>query len=270
MSFYYLPIDTQIMEVRQLIIKADASIKKKLPGSLIIHKKYNQPQFYQKIHDKRIYIPKSDQHLIHALAQKSYDERFLKEARSLLDELDHLQLAHAERSASDMYYRLSNIYNKLPSFRKDLVTPYVLPDDLYIQEWLSESYEGLPFTDSDPLIMTERGERVRSKSEKIIADKLYALGLPYRYEFPVYIPGFGLIHPDFTILDIMERREVYLEHFGLMQDPDYSVRAFTKIDRYRSAGYHLGDNFLCTFEGGRYVFQTQPFTVMMKERFRIE
>ena len=35
----------------------------------------------------------------------------------------------------------------------------------------------------------EKGERVRSKSEKIIADKLYMLGIPYRYEYPLVLDG---------------------------------------------------------------------------------
>ena len=49
-------------------------------------------------------------------------------------------------------------------------------------------------------IYTERGERVRSKSEKIIADKLFLQNIPYHYERPIYLKGFGMVYPDFCCL----------------------------------------------------------------------
>lgn len=45
---------------------------------------------------------------------------------------------------------------------------------------------------------------------KIIADKLNNLGIPYRYEYPMILEGNIRIHPDFTILKMPERKEVYL------------------------------------------------------------
>ena len=57
-------------------------------------------------------------------------------------------------------------------------------------------------------IFTERGEQVRSKSEKIIADSLYRNGIPYRYEHPVYLRGMGVVHPDFICLHVKKRKEI--------------------------------------------------------------
>lgn len=37
----------------------------------------------------------------------------------------------------------------------------------------------------EPLNYTEKGEIVRSKSEKIIADRYHGLGIPYIYELPI-------------------------------------------------------------------------------------
>ena len=45
-------------------------------------------------------------------------------------------------------------------------------------------------------ILTEKGESVKSKSEKIIADKLNMMNIPYCYEVPLYLKGYGYVKPD--------------------------------------------------------------------------
>lgn len=53
----------------------------------------------------------------------------------------------------------------------------------------------------------ETDERVRSKSEVIIADILNQEGIPYRYECPLQLKGWGKVYPDFTVLSERERPE---------------------------------------------------------------
>lgn len=43
-------------------------------------------------------------------------------------------------------------------------------------------------------------ERVRSKSEKILADYFYRRKIPYKYECPLTLKGVGTVYPDFTFL----------------------------------------------------------------------
>lgn len=52
---------------------------------------------------------------------------------------------------------------------------------------------------------------MRSKSEVIIADLLNKEGIPYRYEFPLYLKEFNTVYPDFTILNVRKRKEIYWE-----------------------------------------------------------
>ena len=42
-----------------------------------------------------------------------------------------------------------------------------------LMKWYEEEYQGKEFKEGTPLILTEKGERVRSKSEKILADYFY-------------------------------------------------------------------------------------------------
>lgn len=75
-----------------------------------------------------------------------------------------------------------------------------LPWNEQLKQWISMEYNGNEFQEGTPVIMTERGERVRSKSEKILADYFYRNGILYKYECPLYLKYFGTIYPDFTFL----------------------------------------------------------------------
>ena len=100
----------------------------------------------------------------------------------------------------------------------------------------------------DTKIYSDRGERVRSKSEKIIADKLCKENIMYRYEYPLETPYSGVIYPDFTILDEERRRNIIYEHFGMMDDAEYACNAVAKIEMYLNSGYFWGDNLIFTME----------------------
>lgn len=108
------------------------------------------------------------------------------------------------------------------------------------------------------------GLRVRSKSEILIADILDEMSIPFLYEKPLLLSS-GLYHPDFTLLNIKERKEVYWEHFGMMDDMDYRNSAFKKIRRYEASGLFHPDSFLWTFETGRYPLETKPLRRMVNE-----
>ena len=70
----------------------------------------------------------------------------------------------------------------------------------------------------------------------IIADILDEFSVPFLYEKPLQLRG-GIVHPDFTLLNIRERREIYWEHFGIMDDTDYRNNAFQKLRNYEASGF---------------------------------
>ena len=82
----------------------------------------------------------------------------------------------------------------------------------------------------------------------MIADKLYMLGIPYRYEFPVKVKGYGIVYPDFLLLNKRTREEYLLEHFGMIDKPDYANKATRKIHLYANSGYVVGKNLLLSWE----------------------
>lgn len=124
------------------------------------------------------------------------------------------------------------------------------------------------FEEDAPLIMTERGERVRSKSEKIMADYFYRHGIEYKYECPIYLKGMGTVYPDFTFFSRWAGEEIYWEHNGKMDDPAYAEKAIRKIQAYENNGIFPGDRLILTYETERNVLSTGKIKQMV-ERYLV-
>lgn len=122
-----------------------------------------------------------------------------------------------------------------------------LTDDFFKDEaWESEYYHTNPFKPEHLRYVTNSGVKVRSKSEKIIADKLSEYGIVYRYEAFIDVNGKGL-YPDFTIKKSDGSIAIW-EHFGLMNDREYFEKAIMKIHQYREVGFVQHKNLICTYE----------------------
>ena len=114
---------------------------------------------------------------------------------------------------------------------------------------------------------TLNGEHVRSKSEVIIADRLYAKGIPYKYECPLQI-GNRIIHPDFTILRLSDRKIIYHEHCGMMDDPNYAKDMVNRINLYSTADIYLGDRLFFTLETSETPLDIRHLDELIEKHFR--
>jgi hypothetical protein len=95
---------------------------------------------------------------------------------------------------------------------------------------------------------TVRGELVRSKSEVVIANHLYALGLDYLYERPLdgdIMPGRR--RPDFSFIDPAGDVIIW-EHLGMLDRPDYRRSWERKLAWYEANGWVEGVNLFTTAE----------------------
>ena len=123
------------------------------------------------------YIPEEKMSFASAIAQRDYDAKMRAELQKLRGVLEKC-VAKYDVSVAE------NLYALLHPARRSLVTPLVYPDEDFVARWSTVKYAGREFDADGPVLMTARGERVRSKSEIIIADALFRRGIPYRYEFP--------------------------------------------------------------------------------------
>lgn len=192
--------------------------------------------------DKSEYIPKSNLALMSKLAQKYYDEKVLGVLECKLNLVD---VFIEKYKAIDVL----DVYEKLSEERKSLVEPILLSDEEYARRWLAVSYKGKGFETGAPDLRTMNGERVRSKSEVIIADALERSGIPYKYECPRELSDGGQrVYPDFTCLNLRTRKEVLWEHLGMMDNPEYASMAVKKFSSYLKNGFVLGVNLIVSME----------------------
>lgn len=92
---------------------------------------------------------------------------------------------------------------------------------------------------------TLNGDRVRSKSEVIIANLLAQHGIKYEYEKKLeYIVG-KWIEPDFTI-NLPTGEEIYWEHLGMLGVESYDKRWLEKQEIYEK---YFTDRLVVTYEG---------------------
>ena len=193
-----------------IINKARSGLESAPEGRLRISCDKNKPRYYQYMSaDNETYIPKAEMELARLLAQKNYNESVVKKAEARLKQITWDQL---------------------------------------LKMWYEEEYQGKEFKEGTPLILTEKGERVRSKSEKILADYFYRNNIPYKYEKPLYLKGYGIVYPDFTLLSKKTYQEIYWEHEGMMDKQDYARAAVRKIELYQLNNIYPGEQLIMTFE----------------------
>ena len=270
-------LQEEVLQLRDIAESAKKRLAAAPKGRLRIAKKQNQIEYYyrepeeegevgrddgkkMKENKNGRYMRKREMTLVKRLAQRDYDLCIIKKAEERIKAIEHF-LESYDRTC------LKKLYQKTNSYRKALIAPPVLSDEEFVRQWQAIEYKGKPFEDDENIILTERGERVRSKSEKIIADKLYALGIPYRYEYPLVLSGGVKVYPDFTILRMPMREEVYLEHFGMMDDLEYVDTALYKLSSYEKNGIYLGVDLYVTYETGKRTLNTKGLDGLMRKLF---
>jgi len=213
-------------------------------GFLRVSKHREKTQYYHRNNPKDtsgVYIREEDLELARRLVQKDYDTKILRSSEKELAAIEKYLLCKPMES-------VEQIYEKLHPARQKLICPIAETEAQYIYNWENVEYQGKEFNETTPPIYTAKGERVRSKSEIIIADSLNRAGVPYRYEYPIHLGGWGKIYPDFTVLNIKKRQELYWEHFGMMDDADYVEKALMKIMLYEENNIFPGVNLILTYE----------------------
>lgn len=273
------------MRLVKLLEVAERDVNRAPKGKLRITSANGVPVYYHREEpsDKiGKYISQGDREVARKLAQKRYAEKMIIEIKHQIDLLDKL-VEYGKDS------RFLEIYEKNNPQRRKLITPYVISDEEYVKQWLEkgddeatgspsehDSFENMIKEESEEkdkwdnrIFTTANGEYVRSKSEVIIADTLARLGIPYVYEKPFYYDEDKSFNPDFTVLNVKRRKEIYIEHFGKMGAEDYMDSFFWKMKKFGKIGILQGDNLLMTFEDKEHQFNIADYIPDIK-RMRLE
>lgn len=228
----------------QLKEEKEGQLKDEPEGHLRVCQSGNKVQYYKRTDPKDYngtYISEKEMNIAYKLAQKDYDRQIIRAAETELKAIQKYLSVYPKKSAEELY-------ESLHPARQKLIVPVRETDEAFAANWKKISYRGKDFYNNAAEYYTIKGERVRSKSELIIADTLERENIPYRYEYPIYMKGIGRIYPDFTVLNVKKRKELVWEHFEMMDIPEYAENFVQKINSYVKNGYYQGENLICTFE----------------------
>lgn len=275
-------LQERIEQLETLLAIKEKALKKAPEGSLRVSKSHGAVQYYHKTNNdgkNGRYLDSAHRDLAQKLAQKAYNIKLLP---AIKKELALLQAALIQIQKNSQGREIPfNVLELVNLECRALVTTATLSDEEYAAVWLSQKYKPKPFQPDSPELYTARGERVRSKSEVIIADTLNRLGVPYHYEYPLSLKIGGrapnsrattsrdiptsrraarsqdlttsstntlTVHPDFLCLNLRTRQEFIWEHFGLMDDPDYAAKAVQKLQTYNQNDIHPGQRLIISTE----------------------
>ena len=250
--------------LEQMISKINEDQFSELDGYLRISNDKGKCRYYHCLNDRNgTYITGKNENLIKKLAQKTYNISVLKKAEHRLKQITKITKDYSDDE-------IENLYTSLHKDRMKLIVPVEQPWNQLVEKWHEQEYAGKEFKEGTPVILTERGERVRSKSEKMLADYFDKRRIAYKYEKPLYLKGHGTVYPDFTFLSPKTRQEIYWEHDGRMDDPDYARKAIRKIETYEKNGILPGKNLILTFETSQSILDMKVVEKLTKEYLIID
>ena len=245
-----------------------------------------RPAFFYRTKDgKQVYLNHTNEKLIRKLASDYYERKMKAIALREKKQIDScIAILEKDKEISDV----DNTSKLIPEAVMEYAVLSELTAEGYAQKWQNSNNvvkkRRSHKQDDYHKYKTLRGEYVGSKSEVIIADRLFVKGIPYHYEI-AFTPeaiidksrpvidetgrllgyeaiGFGpdspdTLHPDFYVLNKRTRKAYYWEHLGKMDDPEYCRKNFNRFMRILDAGYVIGEDLLVTHEDSKNPLMTE-------------
>jgi len=188
-------------------------------------------------------------------------EHTLRKVRKALYDLK----THPETYIGDDYQRLFADFEL--AFGR--LVPAAFHSNRFLYDDWANHYNRCAYREEELIYRTKRGEYVRSKFELMVADTLWEMQIPYRYECRLSLGNRPYL-PDFMLRSPISGDLYLLEAFGMMDSPEYAANALQKLKDYQSCGYHLGKNLLAVFDSIAAPFETGLFMEMLRQTMDLD
>ncbi|MCR5272082.1 MAG: hypothetical protein K6E13_03760 [Lachnospiraceae bacterium] len=258
-------LEEKLSEIKKLLKRSNRNINALdyLPDAHIrmsSSRGYEQYYYVDNKSKTRSYIKKSEIEKYRGEMQRDYEKlinkRLKKIQRQLSSTLKNIEKIKLEE--------IDEIYEKMSQVRKDVIVPIRETDELYKERWKAEHPGKKNTFPIKGNVYTAKGECVRSKSEKIIADLFDKYGIEYSYEPKLIMEDGHAVYPDFVLLNIRKRKTMYWEHLGMIDDADYAVSNMKKMMDYERSGYKIGEHLIFTMESVTEVLNSKDVEEKIK------
>ena len=267
-------------DIDRLVEEADSALFSLGEGKLYLKNSRGFPCYYYRDEDGRLeYVSHADERRIQELASAYYAKKLKAAAEREKKQIDScIKILKKDAEKSDV----DAVFDRLPEAIKEKAKLTEITSEDYARKWQESNgivkKRRTHKQDDYHKYKTLRGDYVASKSEVIIADRLFVKGIPYHYEIalapeavldeakPVFdnygrFVGFesmgngpdsaDTLHPDFFVLNKRTRKAYFWEHLGRMDDAQYCMKNFNRFMRILDAGYVIGEDLIVTHEDSR-------------------
>lgn len=221
-------MERRILQRMEQLENIKKSLEKRLQGAQIRNVGCKNIRGHYRYYLDQKYVGKQEMAELKQLVQLEYYAK-------LLPEIEH-QIVKLKKALVNIdETKLEKIYNEMHPGKRKLITSGIMSREEKIRRFEGEAYESKPIDDERNEFYTNKGERVRSKSEKIIADHFERRGILYRYEKPLYLMMDDSVYYNATLrkLDIYEKNDILLGR-DLLVFHETGKRALNmkKVDKY--------------------------------------
>lgn len=206
------------------------------------------------------YIRKKNRPFAEKLAYKKYLSFLLKDIQQQKAAVEAFLHLYPKESVIDHFLASS------PEYRK-LLRSHYKHESSDLHAWAQAPYNKNPHFKQNLIHTSLSGNMVRSKSEALIDTALFFNNIPFRYECALDL-GEITVYPDFTLRHPVNGEFLLWEHFGMMDNPSYSQKAFEKLQLYIQAGYIPGINLITTFETSSHPLTNQKIERTIQHYFK--
>lgn len=205
-------------------------------------------------------IPKKNRKYAEQLVQRKVLKLKLEELKMKKTAIDTYIAQH-----NRIPNKAEELLQKSDEYRKLFAASFE-PQKEDLKEWMNATYEKNTKYPEQLIYKTISGNYVRSKSETLIDMFLSTNKIPFRYECALQLNSITL-YPDFTIRHPKTGETMYWEHFGLMDDPNYSKNALTKLQLYISNGIIPTKQLITTYETKDHPLDSESVAQIIKTYF---
>lgn len=245
-----------------LISSLKGNIASRPTGRLLLYRQRGVLRAYLVDEGTRKYLGKKELQLMKDLSQKQYESILLEDAVKEKTELtDFLQKYSSLKATPE------KAIGRMNSYVRDLVTVGQSVEDEQIIQWKRNPFTQAMKTENH-IFETMSKDLVRSKSEVLIADRLFVAGIPFRYEQSLRLKtkhNVYQFYPDFTILNKRTGVVFYWEHLGMVGDRSYCIENLQKLDIYAQFNIIQGKNLIISYECDGKPLSTTFVNRMIKE-----
>lgn len=208
--------------------------------SFFICKNGSYSKWIQTLNGNQVTIPKKNRKLAEKLAYRKYALLRIHDLTQEIKSIDKYLKSPPLRNGKSSSLLKNPLYT-------ELLSPYFQSLDQELSNWSKMTYEHNPHHPEYATLKSPSGHLVRSKSELLIDMALFQHQLPFRYECQLLLSGIAF-YPDFTIRHPKSGKTFYWEHFGMMNNLNYSKKTFEKLQIYNNHNILPDFNLITTYE----------------------